>query len=73
MDDIEQLAGRYFRLRHELAVAYGLVPWNTGLIDRLTDELAATERDMSAASVGRLSVVEPPSDITDPLRFWAHR
>ncbi len=71
--DIEQLTGRYFRLRQELAVAYGCVPWNTGLIDRLADELAATEREMIAASVGCLSVIKAPSDATDPLRFWAHQ
>lgn len=71
--DIEQLTGRYFRLRQELADAYGSVPWNTGLIDRLTDDLAATERSMAAASVGRLGVIKDPADATDPLRFWAHQ
>lgn len=70
--DIEQLTGRYFRLRQELAVAYGSVPWNTGLIDRLADELAETEREMAAASVGSLCIVKAPSDATDLLRLWEH-
>ena len=47
---IESLLGRHFRLQQELAVAYGAVPWNTGRIDRLTEELASTERQVMAAS-----------------------
>ena len=49
---VNQLTGRYFRLRNELAAAYGSVPWNTGHIDRLTGELAAIEREMAAAATG---------------------
>lgn len=47
---IEHLIGRHFRLQQELAVAYGAVPWNTGHIDRLTDDLARTEREIAAAA-----------------------
>ncbi|HKW83495.1 MAG TPA: hypothetical protein VJN68_07040 [Burkholderiaceae bacterium] len=71
--NIEQLTGRYFRLRQELAVAYASVPRNTGLIDRLIDDLAATEREMAAASVGCLRVVEPPAAASDSPRFGAAR
>lgn len=67
--NIEQLAGRCLRLRQELAVAYSSVPWNTGLIDRLTDELAATERGMAAASLGYVRVVKTPSAATDSPRI----
>ena len=70
--NIEQLTGRYFRLRQELAVAYASVPRNTGLIDRLADDIAATEREMAAASVGRLRVVKTPSAATDSPRVRAH-
>ena len=47
---IDQLIGRYFRLQQELAAASGSLPWNTGHIDRLTDELSTTERELSAAA-----------------------
>jgi len=69
--NIEQLTGRYFRLRQELADAYASVPWNTGHIDRLANELAATEREMAAASVGRMSVVKTPCAATEPPLSWA--
>jgi len=70
--DIEQLTGRCSCRRHELAVAYYSVPWNMGLIDRLTDELAASERAMAATSLGYVRVVKTPSAATDSPRFWAH-
>jgi hypothetical protein len=46
--DLEQLIGRYSRLKHELAVAYRQQPWQSGRIDRLADELSATEREIAA-------------------------
>ncbi len=46
--NLEQLTGRYFRLKQEIAIAYGAVPWNIGRLDRLTHELAATEREIAA-------------------------
>jgi hypothetical protein len=46
--DREQLIGRYFRLQQELAAAYGVVPWQSGRIDRLANELVATEREIAA-------------------------
>lgn len=70
--NVEQLTGRGFRLRHELAIAYSSVPWNTGLTDRLAVELAATERAMAAASLGYVRIVKTPSAATDSPRFWAH-
>jgi hypothetical protein len=68
--NIEQLTGRYFRLRQELAVAYASVPRNTGLIDRLADEIATTEREMAAASVGRLRVVGTPFAAKEPIAYY---
>ena len=67
--NIEQLTGRYFRLRQELAAAYGSVPWNTGHIDRLTDELAATEREIAVATVRNHRTVTAPLAYTDLPRF----
>jgi hypothetical protein len=46
--NLEQLIGRHFRLRQELGIAYSAVPWHAGRIDLLTNELAATEREIAA-------------------------
>jgi hypothetical protein len=49
--NLEQLIGRHFRLQRELGIAYSTVPWHTGRIDRLANELAATEREIAALQV----------------------
>ena len=46
--DLDQLMGRYFRLKQELSIAYRAQPWHSGKIDRLADDLAATEREIAA-------------------------
>jgi len=46
--NLEQLMGRYFRLMQELSIAYRAQPWQTARIDRLADDLAATEREIVA-------------------------
>ena len=46
--ELEQLMGRYFRLKQELSLAYKTQPWHSGRIDRLADDLAATEREIVA-------------------------
>lgn len=66
MMSVDQFTGRYFRLRNELAVAYGSVPWNTGHIDRLTGELAAIERQIAVADTGYHRAVTAPLAYTDP-------
>jgi hypothetical protein len=45
---LEQLMGRYFRLKHELAVAYREMPWHAARIDRLADDITSTEREIAA-------------------------
>ena len=45
----EQLMGRYFRLQQELSIAYSAQPWNSRRIDRLANELAGTEREITTA------------------------
>jgi hypothetical protein len=47
--DLEQLMGRYFRLKQELAIAYRAQPWQTARLDRLAEDLAATEKEIVAA------------------------
>ena len=46
--NLEQLIGRYLRLKEELGVAYSAVPWNVRRIDRLAREIAATEHAIRA-------------------------
>lgn len=46
--DLEPLMVRYFRLKQELSIAYRAQPWHSGRIDRLADDLAATEREIAA-------------------------
>jgi hypothetical protein len=58
--DLEQLTGRYWRLRRELSTAYEAQPWHSGKIDRLAAQIAETERLIAARSragkhVGELS------------------
>lgn len=48
--DFEQLNGRYLRLRQELASAYAARPWHDGHIDRLANDLASIERQLSTAT-----------------------
>jgi hypothetical protein len=69
---IDQLEGHYLRLRQELSAAYGSWPWNIGHIDRLTDDLAATERELAAAIAGHLRAVRMPLAYTDSPRVLSH-
>ena len=46
--NLEQLTGRYFRLKQELSIAYRQQPWQSNRIDRLADDLASTEREIAA-------------------------
>jgi hypothetical protein len=45
--NLDQLMGRYFRLKQELSIAYRQQPWQSGRIDRLADALASTEREIA--------------------------
>lgn len=49
---LAQLTGRHFRLRQELAAAYSSLPWNTRRIDRLSKDIASTDRDIAGARAG---------------------
>ena len=58
---LEQLTGRYWRLRQELAAAYEAQPWHSGQIDRLVDQIAETERAIGARTGGTRGLDEPAS------------
>lgn len=53
--ELEPLMGRYFRLKQELTIAYRAQPWHSARIDRLADDLAATEREIGALQAARES------------------
>jgi hypothetical protein len=59
--NLEQLMGRYFRLKQELAIVSQAQPWHKGRINRLADELAAVEREITA-----LQPTTPPATSTLP-------
>ena len=46
---LEELLGKYMRLRAELARAYEAATWNTDYLNRLGDEIASTERALARA------------------------
>jgi hypothetical protein len=46
--NLDQLTGRYHRLKHELSIAYTAQPWQSGLINRLTNDMASTECGIAA-------------------------
>ena len=53
MMSLDQLMGRYFRLKQELSIAYKSHPWHSARIDRLADEIVRTELEIaSMKSVG---------------------
>jgi hypothetical protein len=45
---LTQLTGKYTRLREELASAYAAPVWQSGMIDRLTEEILETERALAS-------------------------
>jgi hypothetical protein len=62
--NLDQLMGRYFRLKQELSIAYRQQPWQSGRIDRLADDLASTELEIAERQhadeqiAGRLSFAQ---------------
>lgn len=66
--NLVQLTGRQFRLKRELACAYSQLPWNIGRIERLTDELAATEVQLAAARAAAAAKPSVPVAAPVPAR-----
>ena len=60
MLNLDQLMGRYFRLKQELSIAYKSHPWHSARIDRLADEVVRTELEIASMKsvVGRPPVPE---------------
>jgi hypothetical protein len=60
--NLEQLMGRYFRLKQDLSVAYNTHPWRSDRINRLADDLSRVEREIAAQ---RASDKLMPSELRD--------
>ena len=45
--NLEQLLGRYDRLKQELSFAYRARPWHSNRIDRLANDIAVAEREIA--------------------------
>ena len=60
--NLDQLAGRYSRLQQELAAAYLAQPWHSGRIDRLVNDLSATEREIAAAQARHEDAALQPTE-----------
>jgi hypothetical protein len=63
--DLDQLTGRYRRLKDELAAAYAQAPWPAGRIDRLAYEISATEREIAALGLPAAAADSPAGALTD--------
>ncbi|MGZ5240946.1 MAG: hypothetical protein ACXWCN_12555, partial [Caldimonas sp.] len=62
---VEQLFGKYKRLKVELEAAYAEPHWNQARVDRIADEIALVERQISVQAPDRLRASAPATG--DPL------
>jgi len=44
---VDQLFGKYKRLKKDLSAAYSQPQWNAALVDRLVDEIGMVERELA--------------------------
>jgi len=44
---VDQLFGKYRRLKKDLSAAYSQPQWNSALVDRLVDEIGQVERELA--------------------------
>ena len=60
---VDQLFGKYRRLKKDLSVAYSQPQWNAALVDRLVDEIALVEREIAMRAPPGLMVpmARPPA------------
>ena len=59
---VDQLFGKYKRLKKDLSAAYSQPQWNAALVDRLVDEIGAVEREIAMRAPPGLTVpmARPP-------------
>ena len=63
---LEQLVGKYTRLRAELVAAYSALFWDTRHIARLDDEIEAT-----GVAITQAQPLDEQTNDTMPAHFWA--
>ena len=58
---VDQLFGKYRRLKKDLSTAYSQPQWNAALVDRLVDEITIVEREIAlrAPAVGTVAMTRP--------------
>ena len=49
---VDQLFGKYRRLKKDLSAAYSQPQWNAALVDRLVDEIGQVERELALQAPG---------------------
>ena len=59
---VDQLFGKYRRLKRDLAAAYSQPQWNAALVDRLVDEIAEVEKALAVHTPIGLRGPLPPKD-----------
>ena len=59
---VDQLFGKYRRLKKDLSAAYSQPQWNAALVDRLVDEIGEVEREiaMRAPAGTTVPMARPP-------------
>ena len=64
---VDQLFGKYRRLKKDLSAAYSQPQWNAALVDRLVDEIGQVERElaMRAPQGVPLPMAMPPGAAVD--------
>ena len=53
---VDQLFGKYRRLKKDLSAAYSQPQWNAALVDRLVDEIGEVEREIAMRAPPGLTV-----------------
>jgi hypothetical protein len=56
---VDQLFGKYKRLKKDLSVAYSQPQWNAALVDRLVDEIGIVERELAQRAPLGMSHAHP--------------
>ena len=59
---VDQLLGKYRRLKKDLSAAYSQPQWNSALVDRLVDEIGKVEREIAIRAPAGMAVpmARPP-------------
>jgi hypothetical protein len=56
---VDQLFGKYRRLKKDLSAAYSQPQWNAALVDRLVNEISTVEQELALRAP--IALRSPPS------------